>query len=175
MGGCVILPFYRLHDSLLWLGLCHLKYQQDATLPVEDHYMRYILDLGSESDLEQHEEDDPKVSEEPLRLILCMSKEGSKRLLRAHYIQSDIGFKRIIGFHEFELASRDRDANRSAYLTQLDYCAEGSSSYQVLCSVVCISINKQHALISYYSRRSRMSFYKIQERCLFGDTFIQAL
>jgi hypothetical protein len=43
-----------------------------------------------------------------------MSKEGSKRLLQAQYIQSDIGFKRVIGFVEFELASLDRDANTSA-------------------------------------------------------------
>lgn len=42
-----------------------------------------------------------------------MSKEGSQRLLKAQYVQSDIGFKRVVGFYEFELAGMDRDANTS--------------------------------------------------------------
>ena len=42
-----------------------------------------------------------------------MSPEGSRRIAKAQYVQSDIGFKRVVGFHEFELASFDRDENTS--------------------------------------------------------------
>jgi hypothetical protein len=45
-----------------------------------------------------------------------MSEEGSKRLLRAQYVQSDIAFKRVVGFYEFELAAMDRDANTSTHV-----------------------------------------------------------
>ena len=46
-------------------------------------------------------------------LFVCMSPEGSRRIVKAQYVQSDIGFKRVVGFHEFELASFDRDENTS--------------------------------------------------------------
>lgn len=48
-----------------------------------------------------------------LRVIICMSSEGSRRLLEAQYVQSDIGFKRIAGFQEFEIGGLDRDAQIS--------------------------------------------------------------
>lgn len=68
--------------------------------------------------LESYEEDDPEVHQyesDHLRIIVCMSCEGSKRLLNAQYIQSDIAFRRITGFHEFELAAVDRDAKTSTH------------------------------------------------------------
>lgn len=37
-----------------------------------------------------------------------MSKASSIRLLEAQFLQSDIGFKRIVGFQEFELGGRER-------------------------------------------------------------------
>lgn len=63
--------------------------------------------------LPSHEEDDPERRDEPLRLIICMTKESSARLLEAQYLQSDIGFKRIIGFYEFELGGLDWDSRTS--------------------------------------------------------------
>lgn len=90
-----------------------LKQLQDEKLPVEDHYIRLILELDNDA-LEEHEEDDPALPEDKVtRIIICMGREGSLRLRKAAYIQSDIGFKRIVGFDEFEMASMDRDANTS--------------------------------------------------------------
>jgi hypothetical protein len=40
-----------------------------------------------------------------LRIIICMSPIGSERLKKSQYIQSDIGFRRIEGFMEFEMAA----------------------------------------------------------------------
>lgn len=90
-----------------------LKQLQDEKLPVEDHYIRLILELDNDA-LEEHEEDDQALPEDKVtRIIICMGREGSLRLRKAAYIQSDIGFKRIVGFDEFEMASMDRDANTS--------------------------------------------------------------
>jgi hypothetical protein len=101
--------------NLVWTsgsGLIHLKNVQDKTLAEEDRYIRCIIKLDI-SAAEQHDEDDEKVSDEGLQIVVCMSPEGSRRIAKAQYIQSDIGFKRVVGFHEFELASFDRDENTS--------------------------------------------------------------
>ena len=42
-----------------------------------------------------------------------MTKESSHCLLDAQYLQSNIGFKRIIGFYEFELRGLDLDSHTS--------------------------------------------------------------
>ncbi|KAJ7322001.1 hypothetical protein DFH08DRAFT_818378 [Mycena albidolilacea] len=64
-----------------------------------------------------HEFDtDPSSGPEPaknLQLIVCMTPNGSRRLQRSQYLQSDIGFQRIEGFHEFEIAAMDSFANTS--------------------------------------------------------------
>ncbi|KAJ6567673.1 hypothetical protein DFH09DRAFT_1314192 [Mycena vulgaris] len=106
-----------------WDGICHLKRKQDEALPEEEHYIRAILEFNDEM-LPIHDEDDPPGSEKKTRIIICMAREGSERLQKnGAYIQSDIGFKRIVGFDEFEMASMDRDANTSVifcrvYLTR---------------------------------------------------------
>ncbi|KAJ7775045.1 hypothetical protein B0H16DRAFT_1684672 [Mycena metata] len=56
----------------------------------------------------------PKPKDNILRIIICMTPEASRRLLSSgRYLQSDIGFKRIVGFKEFEVAGMERDANTS--------------------------------------------------------------
>lgn len=69
-------------------------------------------------DHKKHEEDEePKSCESvSLRIVVCMTKEGSRGLLKAEYLQCDIGFKRVLGFQEFELAGTDRSNNISAIL-----------------------------------------------------------
>jgi hypothetical protein len=62
-----------------------------------------------------HEEDDPVLVGEgdEVQIIICMTQEASERLLAAQYLQSDMAFKRIVGFYEFELAAVDRISNTS--------------------------------------------------------------
>ena len=63
------------------------------------------------SNLSAHEEDDSDESGDPLRIVICMSKESSRRLLHAQYLQSDIAFKRVSGFLEFEIGGSNQNAN----------------------------------------------------------------
>jgi hypothetical protein len=98
------------------VGVVQLKKTQDDSLPIEMHYIRKII-LMTNSELITHEEDEPVLIEEGdldgVRIIICMTQEGSRRLLGAQYLQSDIAFKRIVGFYEFELAAVDRISNTS--------------------------------------------------------------
>ena len=70
-------------------------------------YIHFAMEL---SHLESviHEEDEPKEEGgDVLQVVICMSPESSYCLLEAQFLQSDIGFKRIVGFMEFELGGRD--------------------------------------------------------------------
>ncbi|KAJ7730898.1 hypothetical protein DFH07DRAFT_756061 [Mycena maculata] len=102
-----------------WEAVKHLKRLQDAGLPPAEHYIRRIISLDINT-VDQHEEDedDPLFKDTKLRIIVCMSPKASHRLLRSgRYLQSDIAFKRIMEFLEFEMASMERDAN-----TSLTFC-----------------------------------------------------
>lgn len=92
-------------------GLLHLKTQQDL-LPPNEHYIRQVIEITDE--LDKHDEDEPEPEGHVgLRMVICMSMEGSQRLACAQYIQSDIGFKRIVDYYEFEMACVDRLNNTS--------------------------------------------------------------
>jgi hypothetical protein len=103
------------------IGVVQLKETQDDSLPVEMHYIRKII-IMTNSELITHEEDEPEPAlngeedSDGVRIIICMTQEGSKRLLGAQYLQSDMAFKRIVGFYEFELAAIDRISNTSMVL-----------------------------------------------------------
>jgi hypothetical protein len=73
-----------------------------------------MLDIKNDS-LPAHEEDEPPLlpEEKSTRIIICMTPHSSSRLQKAQYLQSDIGFKRIVGYDEFEISAMDRDANTS--------------------------------------------------------------
>ncbi|KAH9483415.1 hypothetical protein JR316_0002881 [Psilocybe cubensis] len=95
-----------------WEGLLNFKSQQDTSSA--DPYIRFageLPDLGKVCD-----EDTELTTEEattPLRVVICMLKINSHRLLNAKYIQSDIGFKRVVGWKEFELGGLDETTGLS--------------------------------------------------------------
>ncbi|KZP03615.1 hypothetical protein FIBSPDRAFT_768689, partial [Athelia psychrophila] len=96
-----------------WKGLVHLKSLQDEKMPREDCYIRYMAEIPLEG-LPTHDEDDPEPAvstDRMLRVIICMKPASSRRLLTAQYVQSDIAFKRVAGFLEFELGGLDLSAN----------------------------------------------------------------
>ncbi|KAJ7860589.1 hypothetical protein B0H14DRAFT_3445994 [Mycena olivaceomarginata] len=125
--GAYIAPAQEEHfpDGTDWRGVQHLKKLQDAKLPAHLHYIRLMLEID-DATLPAHDEDDddtPPSSDKKTRIIICMAPDSSARLQQAQCLQSDIGFKRIVGFDEFEIASMDRDANTSivfcrVYLTR---------------------------------------------------------
>lgn len=98
------------------VGVVQLKKTQDDSLPVEMHYIRKMILMN---EFISHEEDEPALavgerdSDGVVQIIICMTEEGSKRLLGAQYLQSDMAFKRVVGFYEFELAAVDRISNTS--------------------------------------------------------------
>ena len=84
------------------------------------HYIQKIIFM-TDSELMTHEEDEPVLAGEGdldgvLWIIICMTQEGSKPLLGAWYLQSDMAFKQIVGFYEFELAAVDWISNTSMWL-----------------------------------------------------------
>ncbi|KAJ7657652.1 hypothetical protein DFH06DRAFT_1472990 [Mycena polygramma] len=114
-----------------WKGIIHRKEFQDANIDPADHYIRKILDIEDDT-LPQHEEDEPANAshQNKTRIIICMSRQGSLRLRRAQYIQSDIGFKRIVGFLEFEMACMDRDANTSVIFCRIYLNRQTAAAHQ---------------------------------------------
>ncbi|KAJ3869260.1 hypothetical protein EV359DRAFT_59917 [Lentinula novae-zelandiae] len=93
-------------------GVLHLKMAQDASRAVADHYIRYAQEIQLQCDPGDVEDTqllgqvaDPNA----LRLIICIKSKNSLQLIRdARHIQSDISFKRIAGWLEFELGGFDR-------------------------------------------------------------------
>ncbi|KAJ7513143.1 hypothetical protein B0H11DRAFT_2303387 [Mycena galericulata] len=103
-----------------WKGVLHLWGQQSITRPLKDQYIRRVIDLDC-SAFPSHPEDESGKSAGPVRLqfVICMGREGSERLLQTPYLQSDIGFKRVLGFYEFELAGWDRDAHTTVVFCRI--------------------------------------------------------
>ncbi|KAJ7710725.1 hypothetical protein B0H17DRAFT_1173621 [Mycena rosella] len=99
-----------------WNGARYFFDQQTLQRPLADRYITCMVELDP-GELDVHPEDEPRSAKDPhtLRFILCMGFEGSERLLSCQYVQSDIGFKRVIGFYEFELAGWERDAKTYDY------------------------------------------------------------
>ncbi|KAF7969704.1 hypothetical protein HWV62_26160 [Athelia sp. TMB] len=103
------------------IGLRNLKDEQDKSLPPEKHYIRTIEEISLDG-MPVHEEDEFDYEmladlRRTLRLIVCMTPAQSRRLSRAQYIQSDIAFKRVAGFLEFEIGGLDNNSQ-----TAVTYC-----------------------------------------------------
>lgn len=110
-----VFPQFILDISLKYIpsGVLRLKEWQDLNVPAHEHYIRHILEVP---DFPLDEFDDQIATldvSKSLRLVICMSPTGSRRLTQSSYLQSDIGFKRVVGFHEFEIASMDYYGNTS--------------------------------------------------------------
>jgi len=101
------------------IGIINLKKQQDENLPLGERYIRYIAEFPAPGQLMSRDDadvdDTPDDAQTPFRIIICMSKQNSIRLLSAHYVQSDIGFKRIAGYQEFELGGLDQSSRISIF------------------------------------------------------------
>ncbi|PPQ84978.1 hypothetical protein CVT25_010531 [Psilocybe cyanescens] len=122
-----------------WEGICHLKDYQDAHLPSEEHYIRRVIDLPHDT-LDVHDEDEPgdlgNSETENLKIVVCMSKEQSRRMHGGQYMQSDIGFKRVIGFHEFEMTSMDRKANTSVIFCRVFLNRQTAVAHQTVFALI---------------------------------------
>jgi hypothetical protein len=116
-------------------GLLHLKRIQEETLPTEAIYIRRAIEIPNfegrnqatnsydKFDGDDTEDLDPENNlSTPFRMVVCMFREASFLLHSAQYLQSDIGFKRVIGFQEFELGGLDSESRTSKSLAaSIDY------------------------------------------------------
>ncbi|KAJ6484352.1 hypothetical protein C8R47DRAFT_1072982 [Mycena vitilis] len=115
-----------------WSGVKHLKAQQDADLPRDKHYIRRIIAIDLDKSPRHDEDDDSKEQkDDKIRIIICMTPEASRRLLSTgRYLQSDIAFRRIALFLEFELACMDRDANTSLIFCRVYLNRQTAAAHQ---------------------------------------------
>ncbi|KAJ6506213.1 hypothetical protein C8R47DRAFT_1241345 [Mycena vitilis] len=115
-----------------WSGVKHLKAQQDANLPRDKHYIRRIITIDLDKSPRHDEDEDNKDhKDDKIRIIICMTQETSQRLLSTgRYLQSDIAFRRIAMFLEFELACMDRDANTSLIFCRVYLNRQTAAAHQ---------------------------------------------
>lgn len=94
------------------IGLEYLKHQQDSLLPADEHYVRQMIEIPAD---QFNEDSDDLLSDsgqgESLQIVICMTPQASQRFVMAQHLQSDIAFKRVVGFYEFEIASIDSISN----------------------------------------------------------------
>lgn len=88
-------------------------------------YVRYMAEIPSHT-LGLFDEDDANAlsdssgegTDAPIKIAICMLKEQSRHLLEAQYLQSDIAFKRVVGYYEFELGGWDTASRTSKTSSQ---------------------------------------------------------
>jgi len=123
----------RLDNAYVALGLESLKKVQDEMLSAEMHYIRRMIYM---TDVAAHEEDDLVTdgNSSDVQIVICMTCEGSQCLLNAQYVQSDMAFKRIVGYYEFELASFDciNNASMSVFFLFSKHLMVLSSRHNIL-------------------------------------------
>ncbi|KAJ7586405.1 hypothetical protein C8J56DRAFT_1051777 [Mycena floridula] len=113
-----------------WEGVKHLKEIQDHAGNPEAIYVRRIIDISAAGVVRDIQDEETAVaSGQDLRIIVCMTRKQSHRLLKAQYLQGDVAFKRVIGFKEFELASLNRDANTSLVFCRVFITRETAFSH----------------------------------------------
>ncbi|KAJ7212425.1 hypothetical protein C8J57DRAFT_1097238, partial [Mycena rebaudengoi] len=114
-----------------WAGVVNLKAQQDANLPPVKRYIRRIIAIPMKT-LARHDEDEQETDKDDMiRIIICMAVEASRHLLSSgQYLQSEIAFRRIVGFLEFEMACMERDANTSLIFCRVYITRQSAAAHQ---------------------------------------------
>ena len=92
-----------------------MKKCQDEELSADEAYICYTADLLSSLGNIIHDKDELADSQNHNKIIVCMSKKSSQQLVNNQFLQSDISFKCIVGFHEFELGGRDFTSHTSVW------------------------------------------------------------
>ncbi|KAJ7222651.1 hypothetical protein C8J57DRAFT_1094515 [Mycena rebaudengoi] len=122
-----------------WQGVAQLKEHQDHFLAPECHYIRRMVVLTPEARHEDEEEEDTssKGEDDKLRIVVCMKKESSRRLkAMGQYLQTDIAFKRIMRYLEFELACKDRDANATVVFCRVYLNRQTAAAHRLVFQLI---------------------------------------
>ncbi|KIJ69922.1 hypothetical protein HYDPIDRAFT_78824 [Hydnomerulius pinastri MD-312] len=114
-----------------WRGLLNLKEIQDRTLPDHQRYIRLAVEVPQTVLSSNHEADNDN-SDTPLRVVICILPQNSHRLQAAQYLQSDIGFKRVAGFQEFELSGIDLKSNLTLTYCRIFLTHQSAAAHQFI-------------------------------------------
>ncbi|KAF4593638.1 hypothetical protein EYR40_008426 [Pleurotus pulmonarius] len=111
-------------------GLLAEKEKQDRDIL---QYIRLAEEFNlPESDTDGDDDTSAIDSCSPFRMVICMFPEASRRLARAQYLQCDIGFKRIVGFQEFELGGMDEESHTTIVYCRIYLNRQTASAHQLL-------------------------------------------
>ncbi|KAK0434844.1 hypothetical protein EV421DRAFT_1909145 [Armillaria borealis] len=99
-----------------WDGVKALFTSQCNNVAQQEWYIRCVEELPWE-DLDDPDPRPLGDQDTTFRLVVCMTPPRSEALLHAEYVESDISFKWVAGFKEFELVGFDRVSN-----TSIVYC-----------------------------------------------------
>ncbi|KAG6818704.1 hypothetical protein H0H93_002634 [Arthromyces matolae] len=116
----------RLFAKVRFSAVIDLKSKQDMDLDTPP-YIRFIEEV---LDLDGDEADD--VTGDPFRVIICMFPDSSVRLRNSKFVQCDIGFKRIVGFEEFELGGLDADTRTSIVYCRIYLNRQTATAHQYI-------------------------------------------
>lgn len=98
-----------------------MKREQERVFS-NDPYIRFAMEISVlESEHSTNSSLDKEAQNTPFRVAICMTKQSSTHLLHAQFLQSDIGFKRIVGFKEFVLGGQDSDSRQSKHKFEFLY------------------------------------------------------
>ncbi|KAJ7053684.1 hypothetical protein C8F01DRAFT_1031905 [Mycena amicta] len=111
-----------------WNAVRHLMRLQTLNLSYGEQYIRRMFTVDAKT-LRRHDEDEGVLcSDDALCIVVCMFGAASHRLHESgRFVQSDISFKRVNNYYEFELGCMDRKANTSLIFCRVftnSQCAE---------------------------------------------------
>ena len=82
-----------------------MKDIKEQTLPAQDHYIQVVCECSL--DLTIDDSADGLCILSKFHMFICMKPEASYHLATSQFLQSDISFKQIAGFQEFEIGHLD--------------------------------------------------------------------
>lgn len=143
--------FPSIHSCVSIAGVKELFASQCHNVPCEEWYIQCVEELPWE-DLLDPEPRPLGDQDTTFRLIVCMTPSHSEALHRAEYMESDISFKRVVGFKEFELVGFDRVSNTSKKFQYEQRHVHRYSEWDLHPGIVycCALLNSQSALAHKY-------------------------
>nr|GAT44274.1 predicted protein [Mycena chlorophos] len=110
-----------------WDAVDHLRRLHQLNLSVGEQYIRRMICVDRNT-LQRHPDSDEDVliasDQDAFRMVVCMTPAASMRLHESgQFLQSDISFKRVNGWYEFEMGCMDRRVNTGLGLYLQDRAA----------------------------------------------------
>ena len=108
-----------------------------------------------------------------ISIIIYMTKESSHQLLHAQFMQSDIAFKRVAGFLEFEVGGLNQNAKIGLFLSCRVGRSPDKSDFAGL-TYCRVYVNRQSAVAHHLIFQiSKQLFSRTPANHYNGDTFTQ--